>query len=84
MGKVKTYFDHPCRGVQVRIRIRLKAITKSTFGVSLEVTPKLISTRKTEIFWGSQIDILYPLRGDVPKIHQVYYLSDLIRIIILI
>jgi hypothetical protein len=58
------------------------------YEISLGVTPNLISTRKTEIFCGTQKCIVHPTpfqnKDGVPKTHQVYYLSDIIRVITLI
>jgi len=71
---VKKYFGHPRRGVRLSVKIRLKTVAKSTSEISLEVTPNLIPTRKTEIFWESQKGTIGPRpfqnRGVVPKTHQ--------------
>ncbi len=42
----KKQFDHRRRGVQVWVKILLRAIAKSTFEIRLGVTPNVISTRK--------------------------------------
>jgi hypothetical protein len=75
----KTYFGHPRRGV--RVKTRLRAIAKLTFGISLGVASNLIPTRKTEIFWEPQKGTVHPPPGgSVQKTHQAFYLSDLIRV----
>ncbi len=70
---VKKYFGHPREEVRLSVTIRLRTVAKSTSEISLEVTPNLIPTRKTEIFWGSQKDTIGPPpfqnKVVVPKIH---------------
>ncbi len=81
----KTYFSHPRRGVRVWVKIRLRAIAKSTFEISLGATPNLIPTWKTEIFWETQKSIIrLPPRVAIQETHQAHYLSDPIKVIILI
>jgi len=49
-GMAKKSFGHRRRGIGMWVKIRLRAIGKSTFGIPLGVTPNLISARKTKIF----------------------------------
>ncbi len=66
-------------------KIRLKAIGKLPFGILPGVAPNLISTQKTETLWGTQKSIIYLApRGGIPEIHQAYYMSSPIKVIILI
>ena len=85
---MKKYFDYLHRGIRVSVKIRLTAVAKSTFEISLRITPNLIPTRKIEIFWGQQKAIIRSPpcenRDGVPEAHKAYYLSDLIRTITLI
>jgi hypothetical protein len=55
----KKYFGHPHGKVQVWVKIRLRAVAKSTSGMLLEVTPNLIPTQKREIFWEPQKGIIH-------------------------
>ncbi len=59
MGMTKKYFNHPRMRVRVWAKLLLRAVAKSTLGMSLEVAPNLIPTWKMEIFWGPQKDIIH-------------------------
>jgi hypothetical protein len=66
-------------------KIRLRAIVKLPFGILLEVTSNLMSMQKTETLWGAQKSSIYlPPRDGISKIHQAYYRSGSINVIILI
>ncbi len=63
-------FGHCCTGVRMWVKIRSRAISKSTFGIPLGVTPNFISMRETEIFCVQQKVIIWPhSRSSVPKDH---------------
>jgi hypothetical protein len=48
----KEVFGHLRGGVRVWVKNRSRTVAKSTSGISPGITPNLIQTRKTEIFWG--------------------------------
>jgi len=64
----------------------LRAIAKSIFGILQGVTPDLVTTWRTEIFWGPQKSIIHPAspRGCIPKTLQAKYPNGLIKVLILI